>query len=137
MKPTLHSAGMILATLALAGCATPYRPPADVAHLELRHTDSPSVHVEKLWLDRQDGALALHGFVVGLRAAPVAQAAHLDVRIFDAAGTLLREALVPVAPEPAPADPRLHRDTRYRVGLDPLPVGAARIEVRAHDEPHG
>ena len=50
---------VILAAAALAGCATPFRAPPDVAHIKLDRADSSVVVVEKIWLERKNGPLVV------------------------------------------------------------------------------
>lgn len=52
------------AALLLAGCATPFRAPADVAHIVLERGDSSVVIVEKIWLERKQGPLVVKGYVL-------------------------------------------------------------------------
>jgi hypothetical protein len=84
MKTTLWL--MILAAVALAGCATPFRAPPDVAHIKLERADSPVVVVEKIWLERKTGPLVVKGYIVKRLEAEDTTQTHLDVTLYDAAG---------------------------------------------------
>lgn len=135
MKPLLilffGAAGAIL-----AGCATPFRAPADVAHIQLERGDSAAVIVEKIWLERKDGPLVVRGYVLKRLGAEDTTGTHLDVTIYDALGQVLRRTVAyfePRAIRPHGSRPGV---AAYRVPLDPLPGGTARIEVRAHDSVH-
>lgn len=120
----------------LAGCATPFRPPPDVAHLRLDRVDSPVVRVEKVWLERKNGPLVVKGFVLKRLDATDTTQTHLDVTLFDADGHVLRSTVEYFEPRQIPRRYRRPDDAPYRVVLDPLPVGTTRIEVRAHEGPH-
>ena len=124
-----------IAVFGLAGCATPFRAPPDVAHITLDRVDSPVVRVQKIWLERKDGALVVTGYVVRrLDAAETAQT-HLDVTLYDATGRVLRSTVGHFEARKM-AQPRKHPATAYRVVLDPLATVTYRIEVRAHEGDH-
>jgi hypothetical protein len=46
--------------------------------------------VEKIWLERKDGELALRGYVLKRLAATDTTVTHLDVTLYDASGRVLR-----------------------------------------------
>ncbi len=127
---------VLLVALALAGCATPFRAPSDVAHIRLDRADSPVVIVEKIWLERQAGALALTGYVIRRLDARDTTQTHLDVSLYAADGTLLRSTVEQFKPRQITARSRRHSDARYRILLDPLPAGTSRILVQAHEGNH-
>lgn len=134
MKPSLWL--MILVTAALVGCATPFRAPPDVAHVELGRGDSPVVMVEKIWLERKSGPLLLRGYVLKRLKATDTTQTHLDVTLFDSEGRVLRSTVEQFTPRQIPRRHRRPDYATYRVELDPLPPGTARIEVHAHEGPH-
>lgn len=121
----------------LTGCATPFRAPADVAYLTLDRTDSPVVQIEKIWLERVDGRLVVKGFVIKRLGTTDTSRTHLDVTLFDATDRVLRSTVEHFEPRQINERFRRHSDASYQVVLDPLPPGATRIEVRAHEGAHG
>lgn len=127
---------LVLGAAALAGCATPFRPPPDVAHIKLDRADSPLVRVEKIWLERKHGPLVVTGYVLRRLETEDTTGTHLDVTLFDASGQVLRRTVEHFEPRQIPRRYRRPDDATYRVALDPLPPGTARIEVRAHEGNH-
>jgi len=127
---------IILAAAALAGCATPFRAPPDVAHIKLERVDSPVVVVEKIWLERKNGPLVVKGYVVKRLEAENTTQTHLDVTLYDAAGAVLRSTVGHFEPRQIPRRDRRPDYASYSVPLDPLPSGTVRIEVRAHEGNH-
>lgn len=119
-----------------AGCATPFRAPPDVAHIKLERVDSPVVIIEKIWLERKEGALALTGYVIKRLDARDTTQTHLDVNLYAADGRLLRSTVEHFEPRQINPRFRRHTDARYHVPLDPLPSGTVRIEVSAHEGNH-
>lgn len=132
-----HLLSSALAVIALAGCATPFRAPADVAHLKLISLDSPTMDIDRIWLERRDGKLVVRGYAHRRLDAATAGATHVDVAWRDAAGRVLRATTAEFEAPPAQVPGRPAAPASYRVALDPLPAGTAQIEVRAHDGPHG
>jgi hypothetical protein len=130
------AACLTISLLLLAGCATPFRAPPDVRDIKLERVGSPVVEVEKIWLERKDGPLTLKGYVLKHLTADDTTQTHLDVTLYDSAGRVLRATVEVFEPR------QIHRRWRrpaygtYEVVLDPLPAGAARIEVRAHEGAH-
>jgi len=118
-----------------AGCATPFRPPADVAHVKLATSDAESttVMLSKIWLERKDGPLVVTGYAVKRLDAKDTTQTHLDVILSNAAGQVLRRTVDHFEPRQIPRRYRRPDYATYRVALDPLPTGTARIEVRAHE----
>ena len=125
-----------LVALALAGCATPFRAPPDVANIELVRFDSPLVSVEKIWLERKNGPLVVTGYVIKELSTEDTTGTHLDVILLDAGGRVLRSTLEHFEPRQIPRRYRRPDYATYRVQIDPLPPGTARIEVRAHEGNH-
>jgi len=133
MKPVIP---ILIGVFALAGCATPFRAPADVAHIRLDRVDSPLVRVEKIWLERKNGPLVVTGYVIKRLETEDTTGTHLDMILYAGDGRVLRSTVEHFEPR------QIHRRWRrpdyatYRVTLDPLPTGTARIEVRAHEGAH-
>lgn len=125
-----------VAGLLLAGCATPFRAPSDVAHIKLDRVDSPVVVVEKIWLERKKGPLVVTGYILKRLEVEDTTQTHLDVTLYDSAGQVLRTSVEHFEPRQIPRRYRRPDDAIYRVTLDPLPAGTARIEVRAHEGVH-
>lgn len=125
-----------LVALALAGCATPFRAPPDVANIKLERVHSPLVNVEKIWLERKHGPLVVTGYVLKELSTKDTTGTHLDVTLFDAEGRVLRSTVEYFEPRQIPRRHRMVDYATYRVPLDPLPPGTARIEVRAHEGAH-
>jgi len=136
MKPTAMLA--LAGVLALVGCVTPFRAPPDVSHIELRVADSSVVSVSKIWLERKKGGepLVVRGYVNKSLEATDTTGTHLDVFLYDGAGRVLRQTVEQFEPRQIPRRRRMPDSASYRVGLEPLPAGTVRIEVRAHDGPH-
>lgn len=133
MKLPFH---LLFVPLILAGCATPFRAPPDVAQVKLERVDSPVVIVEKIWLERKSGPLTLKGYVLmRLRADDTTQT-HLDVTLYDGAGRVLRTSVERFTPQRIVRRFRQPPYASYSVNLDALPPGTARIEVCAHEGLH-
>ncbi len=126
----------LLAAVLLAGCVTPHRAPSDVAHIELAPVDSGVVKVEKIWLERDAGPLVVTGYVLKRLEAGDTNGTHLDVTLYDESGAVLRRIQASFSPARLERNYRTHPHGRYRVTLDPLPEGTAKIEVRAHEGGH-
>lgn len=126
----------LLAVVGLAGCATPFRAPPDAAQIKLDRADSPAVRVEKIWLERKKGPLVVKGYVVKRLEAKDTTQTHLDVTLYDAAGSVLRRTVEHFEPRQIPRRYRRPDYASYSVPLDPLPGGTVRIEVRAHEGDH-
>lgn len=129
LRLSLLSLGLAL----LSGCATPFRAPSDVAHLKLARVDSASVLIDKIWLERDAGALVVRGYVHRKLDAATTTGTHLDVTLRDNAGRILRRQIAGFTPGEVPPSHRPPAAAGYRVPLDPLPPDAAHLEVRAHD----
>jgi len=121
--------------LAFSGCATPFRAPADVAHIQLGRVDSPNVVVQKIWLERKHGALVVRGYVFRQIDAETTSGTHLDVTLYDTAGHVLRRTIEYFEPQEIRRRGSRLTFAAYRVQLDLLPAGTDRIEVKAHDAP--
>jgi hypothetical protein len=131
-------AWILLATavvMALAGCLTPFRAPADVSHLRLTAIDSPTVIVDKVWLERAAGSpLMVTGYVVRKLGAEDTTGTRLEISLRDEAGRILRSDMVDFEPRQIPRRVRLPAATaQYRHSLDPLPAGTAEVSVKAVD----
>lgn len=119
-----------------AGCTVPFRAPSDVAQIKLEISDSPVVLMRKIWLERKDGPLVVTGYVVKRLDVEDTTQTHLDVILYDAKGQLLRSTVEHFEPRQIPKRYRRPDYVTYRIVLDPLPVGVARIAVRAHEGTH-
>lgn len=127
---------LVLVVVGLAGCATPFRAPSDVAHIKLERADSPVVVVEKIWLERKKGPLVVKGYIVKRLEAKDTSQTHLDVTLFDSSGGVLRRRVEHFEPRQIPHRHRRPDYASYSITLDPLPSDTARIEVRAHEGNH-
>ncbi|MDP2137465.1 MAG: hypothetical protein Q8J74_06380 [Candidatus Didemnitutus sp.] len=135
IKPSFPLA-VIVGALLLAGCATPFRAPPGAAHLQLDRGDSPTVIVDKIWLARGTGPLVVAGSVVRRLDVTDTTQTHLDVTLYDAGGGVLRRTVEYFDPRQILPQHRRPATADYRIILDPLPAGAVRVEVRAHDGSH-
>lgn len=117
----------------LVGCATPFRAPSDLAQVKLIRVDSPTVIVEKIWLERKHGSLVVKGYVMLSLAATDTSLTHLEVTIYDAQGTALRKSVAYFEPRHLVRHGPRPVFGSYVVVLDPLPPQTARVEVAAHD----
>lgn len=134
---SLHFLPVVLAGLALAGCVTPFRAPADASHIKLERVDSPVVLIEKIWLEQKKGPLAVTGYVIRRMDSEETTQTHLDVTLFDSSGRVLRSTVEHFEPRQIGVSRfRRHRDAQYRVELQIPPAEIARIEVRAHEGNH-
>lgn len=136
MKIPSHVVLSASAILGLAACATPFRPPPDVAHIKLDRVDSPVVIVEKIWLERKAGPLVVTGLVTKRLEARDTTQTHMDVTLYNVAGQVLRSSVEHFEPRQIARQWKRPSDATYRVPLDPLPPGTVRIEVRAHEGVH-
>lgn len=133
MKPMLC---VFLAVIGVVGCATPFRPPSEAAHIVLQRADSPFVSVDKIWLAREGAGLVVKGYVIRQLRAETTEATHLDVTFYDAAGQVIHTQKAEFEPHEIPRHRRPTGVSRYSVPLG-LPVAkVAKIEVRAHDGRH-
>lgn len=141
-----HVLAAVFLVISVSGCATPFRAPSDVAHIKLERRDSPVVLVEKIWLERKKGTLVVKGYVLGRLGAADTTQTHLDVTLYDESNRVLRSTVERFDPRQIPGvssypqiPGRRHRIAYacYKVTLDPLPSGTARIEVSAHEGWHG
>ena len=121
--------------VALSGCLTPFRAPADVAHLRLTAVDSPTVIVDKVWLERATGSpLTVTGHVIRRLGAEDTTRTRLEISLRDGDGRILRSDMVDFTPRKIPRRARLPAATaQYRHALDPLPNGTVEVLVKAVD----
>ena len=144
MSPAINSlvAGLALCAAGLlAGCGftpwreTPFRAPADVAHIRLEHRDSPRITVDKIWLERKEDGLAVTGYVQPANLDVTdTMGSHLIISLRDANGAELRSTSVDFAPRQIPRHRRPSGVSTYRCVLDPLPPNTAMIVVTASDD---
>ncbi len=133
MKHRLFLTAALVTTLGLVGCATPFRAPPDVAQIKLERVDSSRVVVTKIWLERDAGVLVVKGYIVKRLDADDTTQTYLEVTLYDSAGAVLRRTLEHFEPRQLVRRHKRPGIGTYRVPLDPLPVGTASIEVRAHE----
>ncbi len=107
-----------------------------MAHITLDRVDSPLVRIETSWLERKKGPLVVTGYVIKRQDTKDTTGTHIDVTLFDASGNVLRTTIEHFEPRQIPRRPRMPDSATYRVVLDPLPAGTARIEVRADETEH-
>ena len=150
VKPVPRNSSRLVRALILAslvgavgltsGCAvrpwsaTPFRAPADVAHIKLTQRDSPSIVADKLWLERRGGTLFLSGYVMAKVGVTDTMGSQVVVSVRDASGNELRSMPVDFHPRQIPQQRRPAGVSRYSVQLDPLPPQTAEIVVRASDD---
>ena len=132
--------GIVVATL-LGGCAfapwraTPFRPPSDVAHLQLERRDSEQVVVDKIWLERKKDGLFVRGYVMAQLGVTDTTGSYLLVSLRDSQGAELRSMSVDFHPRQIPRQRRPSSGVAgYRAALDPLPAKTAIILVTARDD---
>lgn len=125
-----------LMALLLSACATPFRAPADVAHLRLTRVDSPLVVVDKIWLERKLGPLVVTGYVIKRLEAEDTSSTHLDITLYDANDRELFSTMAYFEPRQLIGRHKTMPLGVYRVVLEPLPGNTSRIEVRAHEGAH-
>lgn len=126
----------LLAAAGLAGCVTPFRAPPDAAHLRLERGDSPVLRVDKVWLERKAGLLAVRGYVLWREEGLDTTASHVDVQLLDSSGRVLRTVVADLTPGQI-VHRRPHPDyAAYHAPLDPLPAGTAVVRVAAHEGGH-
>ena len=129
----------LLAIVAFAGCgftpwrATPFRAPADVAHLRLERHDSARIIVDKIWLERKADGLFVTGYVMRQPKADDTMGSQLVVTMRDANGVELRSIQTDFYPRQIPQQRRPTGVSNYRCALDPLPPGTSVIVVSASD----
>lgn len=137
MKPRTYVITVTaIALIGLFGCATPFRAPPEAAHIKLERVDSPIVIVEKIWLERKKGPLAVTGYVIKRLDAETTTKTHLDVTLFASDSRVLRSTVEYFEPQDIKSGFRRHSDGRYWVELGIAPAEIARIEVRAHEGEH-
>jgi hypothetical protein len=137
MKPgTSIVIGAAFALIGLVGCATPFRAPPDVTHIELERSDSAKVFIPNIWLERKQGHLAVAGYVQAFYPIEDTTDTHLDVILYDKTGAVLRTTIGTFEPQRIVRRPKHPPLGTYRVVLDPLPQATTRIAVRAHQGIH-
>lgn len=144
MQARSHRLGRALLAALLAGLAagcgftpwraTPFRAPADVAHIRLERSDSARIAVDKLWLERKSDGLFVTGYVMRKLGADDTMTSQLIVSLRDAAGAELRSIPTDFYPRQIPTHRRPAAVSSYRCALDPLPPNTAVIVVSATDD---
>ena len=125
--------GLTLSGAAHGSLATPFNAPADAANLKLERADSRNVVVEKIWLERKHGPLAVCGYVLKRLRGDDTDQTILEVTLFDASGAVLRRATGQFSPQHLVRHLGHAAIGSYRIELGELPAGTARIVVRAQD----
>jgi hypothetical protein len=119
----------------LAGCATPFRPPPDVAHIKLERRDSAKLIADKIWLERRDGGLFVTGYVMPKLGVSETMGSHVLISLRDANGAELRSIPADFHPRQIPVRIRVpHALGTYSCQLDPLPSATATIVASASDD---
>lgn len=119
----------------MPGRVTPFRPPADVAHIRLERQNSARIAVDKIWLERKEQGLVVVGYVTPADlSVSDTMGSHLIVSLRDAGGVELRTIPVDFAPRQIPRQRRPSATSTYRCALDPLPPNTALIVVTARDD---
>ncbi len=130
----------LFAVVAFAGCgftpwrATPFRAPADVAHIRLERQDSARIIMDKIWLERKEDGLFVTGYVMRHPKADDTMGSQLVVTMRDANGAELRSITTDFYPRQIPPQRRPTGASNYRCALDPLPPNTATIIVTARDD---
>ena len=120
--------------LAFTGCTVPFRPPPELAHIELSVASSTQVRVDKLWFDRApDRGLFLRGYVIRRPEADDTTTTHLDAVFFDASGREIGREVAQFTPAQLPEHRRMRGVGEFEIPLPTLPPATARIEVSAHE----
>jgi hypothetical protein len=144
MTPLLLVRKLLLPSTAMAlgllsGCALPCRAPSETAHLKLERVHSGRIIIDGIFVEKNshDKGLYLTGSVVKRLGILHTADTHLDVIVKDLRGRVLQARVTTFSPRELRRKPRLHQPVgTYSVRIDPLPVEASIIEVRAHDEKH-
>jgi hypothetical protein len=133
MNPRLAALLFGASLLMLAGCLTPFRAPAGAPPLALTAVDSPVVHVEKAWLAQGERGLIVRGYVLRHPGATPTDRTHLHATLQDDAGNRLRDIVGFFTPRSIPASSRQPGAASYEIALAPVPTGATRLVIRAHE----
>ena len=123
-------------TVFLTGCVMFMSTPADLASIKREHVNSEKVSVRDFELIRYEDQLLLVGKVGRIYFDADTSRTHLDVTLYAADGSVLRALTSEFNPRQVYRGYRMAGTSSYRVVLDPLPPGLARVEVRAHDGEH-
>lgn len=134
MKAKLTLLALSLATF--SGCASVPLPPEAVA-VVLVPVPSKSVAIYQPKLVVKDGRLLLDGWVYRQFGAWTTTQSHLDIVFFDVAGRELRSEMTYYTPRDLRGGGhRMQPRGHYTLPISAMPVGTAKIEVRAHDGAH-
>lgn len=135
MKPLYLLALLALPAVAPAGAslATPFRAPAEFAHVRLERADSGNVLVDKIWLERKAGPLCVCGTVLQRLRGGDTDGTILEVALLDARGAVLRRFDAGFTPRHL--ERRLGRPAAgaYRIEMGDLPAGTVAVRVQARD----
>lgn len=127
----LFGAAVILS----AGCLNLTSPasPAQARGLILEARSSACVLVPSPRLQMDQGHLELAGSIAKRPGASTTAFSHLDILFYDVSGRIMQTKPIGFIPRSVGLSRFGSRWGYYRLKLEPLPEGAARIEVRAHD----
>ena len=128
---------VILSVFALSGCALLVRTQHELDHIKLEPIESPIVKVGEIKLGRFNGQTVITGFVYKQSWESITTKTHLDVTLFGANNTVLRQSMAGFTPSQIGNGHRTRGHASYWVIVDPLPADVRRIEVRAHEGAHG
>jgi hypothetical protein len=134
MKRMLLLLGLISAA---TGCFSVPRTPPDLVSIRCDTVDSARVAVPYAELIRVNDQVVLVGKVGRVYWGADTSATHLDVAMYAADGSVLRALVAEFTPRQIYGGRHLSGRSEFRVVLESLPLGLARIEVRAHEGEHG
>ena len=119
----------------MSGCMSSFRSPEGFQHIELVPMDSAHVNVTIIWLTKKgDAPLRLVGRVISQPGVEDTTTSHVIVTLLDRDGHELRRETVNFEPRQIPQRTRPPPPVSlFRLELDPVPLGTARIEARAWD----
>lgn len=112
------------------------RTPPDLSYIVREHANSDKVKVRDFEVVRYEGQLLLAGKVGRQFFDADTSKTHLDVTLHAPDGSVLRALTSDFNPRQVSRGHRMPGSSSYRVVLDPLPPGLARVVVRAHDGEH-
>lgn len=135
MKPIKRLLVVALLGVMLTGCASlrPSDLPPEARGVVLVPVSSGFVRVGQPFLRAQDGQFQIHGTVAAAYGSRTTESTHLEIFFLDAAGDLLRMTTAHFSPRNL-ISRYPGRSGSYSLILESLPVGTARIEVRARQD---
>jgi hypothetical protein len=124
---------LLFSSLVLVGCSVPSYTSANGMQIKLDRVNSAAAIIEGIALNPDNDQFVLTGSVMRKFGAKDTSQTHLAVTLFDAGGNVLSLLVTEFEPRQIPRGPKLSGWSEFRVTLDPLPAGTARIEVRAYE----